>query len=265
MSKRIRGSRDLYYRLNVLHIEVPPLRRRRDDIPVLLRQFVSEFSRAHDQEFRGLAPEALEILLAYDWPGNVRELRNLVESMVVLAPGAVIRPEDIPAEIRSGRGTSLLPVTEVVGPLVESGIGGVSSAPQLEFVFRTLVALKVDVEDLKREFEAYKMRVRQLPPAADGGWSLADFELGDSGVTVIDAPEGVFDDRLPSGGGGTPVDESPSGEVAFHSGMTMAELEREAIIATLGEVGGNRRKAAEQLQIGERTLYRKIKQYEIDL
>lgn len=256
--------RDLYYRLNVLHIEVPPLRRRRDDIPVLLRKFVSEFSRAHDREFRGLSPEALEILLAYDWPGNVRELRNLVESMVVLAPGSVIRPEDIPDEIRSGRGTSLLPMTEVVGPLAESGIGAIAGAPQLEFVFRTLVALKVDVEDLKREFEAYKMR--QLPPAVDGGWPAAAIELGDSGATVIGAGGVAFDDRLFAELVEPPSDDEPaSSGFAFQSGMTMAELEREAIIATLGETGGNRRKAAEQLQIGERTLYRKIKQYGIDL
>ncbi len=276
--------RDLYYRINVLHIELPPLRRRRDDIPVLLQRFVSEFSRAHDREFRGLAPEALEILLAYDWPGNVRELRNLVESMVVLAPGAVIRPEDIPAEIRSSRGTSLLPVTEVVGLPVEAELGGLSNAPQLEFVFRTLVALKVDVEDLKQEFEAYRRRARQLLPAKDGGWARAEIELDDSGATVVDAATlgGLWAESavgLPGHHAGDLVPDertrpaidanrgltSESDAVAFRPGMTMAELEREAIIATLREVGGNRRKAAEQLEIGERTLYRKIKQYEIDL
>ncbi|MBT8479816.1 MAG: sigma 54-interacting transcriptional regulator, partial [Gemmatimonadetes bacterium] len=79
-----RGSfrRDLYYRLNVLHLELPSLRHRKPDIPILVRYFVREVSEAHDREFKGLAPEAMQILLEYDWPGNVRELRNLVESMV---------------------------------------------------------------------------------------------------------------------------------------------------------------------------------------
>ncbi|MCG8466963.1 MAG: sigma-54 dependent transcriptional regulator [Gemmatimonadetes bacterium] len=279
--------RDLYYRLNVLNIELPPLRARRDDIPVLVRRFVAEFSRAHDREFRGLAPEALEILLGYDWPGNVRELRNLVESMVVLAPGSVIRPEDIPSEIRSSRGTSIVSSTELasVGPrALETATGGLTDlagAPQLEFVFRTLIALKVDVEDLKREFEAYKTRARQLSPAAepfDDDWPGTTIEVEDGSATVIE-PAGdrpswptpgdglgsaAPDDGSSADGAPDPGDDGGP-TIRFRPGMTMAELEREAIVATLRDVGGNRRKAAEQLQIGERTLYRKIKQYEIDL
>ena len=251
--------RDLYYRLNVLHIELPPLRERRDDIPVLVRRFIDEFTRAHDREFLGLGPDAMDILLAYDWPGNVRELRNLIESMVVLAPGSVIRPEDIPAEIRSGRGSRLLPTTEVIGrPPAPSG-GEPSSAPQLEFIFRTLVALKVDVEDLKHEFESYKRRARELPSGS--GWS----------GTTIEVPEPLGDDAVEQGV--SPADEEDAGanleegrrRVEFPPGMTMAELEREAIVSTLRDVDGNRRKAAERLQIGERTLYRKIKQYDIEL
>jgi len=280
--------RDLYYRLNVLNIEVPPLRARRGDIPVLVRRFVAEFSRAHDREFRGLAPEALEILLDYDWPGNVRELRNLVESMVVLAPGAVIRPEDIPIEIRSGRGTSLVRPPEFAAP-VESGVADLSSASQLEFVFRTLVALKVDVDDLKREFDAYKRRPSRLSEGVDDTWSGTAIELETGEATVVEAVRDVpwasaglsapsgrsesagtdpADGTLAGGtrltGGTRPANDVGLG-VTFRTGMTMAEVEREAIVATLRDVGGNRRRAAERLQIGERTLYRKIKQYEIDL
>ncbi len=248
--------RDLYYRLNVLQIALPPLRDRRDDIPILVRRFIDEFSRAHDREFRGLTPEAMDILLEYSWPGNVRELRNLIESMVVLAPGAVIRPEDIPREIRSGRGTSLLPVRELPPPVLESATAEIASAEQLEFVFRTLVALKVDVEDLKQQFEAYKRKTR-------------DFEAFESEVwagTAIEVPEPASANDTWVGREGQPQDDGAgSPGIAFRPGMTMAELEREAIIATLRDVGGNRRKAAEKLAIGERTLYRKIKQYEIDL
>ena len=100
---------DLYYRLNVLNIYLPPLRERREDIPLLVRRFIREFAKAHDRTFRGITPEALQRLVNAPWPGNVRQLRNLIESMVVLAPGAEIRASDIPADILEGPG-SLLPV-----------------------------------------------------------------------------------------------------------------------------------------------------------
>ncbi|MFL5599573.1 MAG: sigma-54 dependent transcriptional regulator, partial [Gemmatimonadaceae bacterium] len=70
---------DLYYRLNVLSIYLPPLRDRRDDIPILVRSFIKEFSSQHDRPFRGISAQAMEILMSYSWPGNVRELRNLIE------------------------------------------------------------------------------------------------------------------------------------------------------------------------------------------
>ena len=95
---------DLYYRLNVLNIYLAPLRERREDIPLLLRRFIREFAKTHDRTFRGITPEAMQRLVSAPWPGNVRQLRNLIESMVVLAPGAEIRASDIPADILEGPG-----------------------------------------------------------------------------------------------------------------------------------------------------------------
>ena len=151
--------RDLYHRLNVLRIELPALRERKPDIPLLIHRFIQEFSRQHDRPFRGIEPEALEILVEYAWPGNVRELRNLVESMVVLAPGRTIRPEDIPVEVRFGRSRSLLPVlARPRGPEPESGGAGPA---EMEFILRTLFDLKVDVDDLRRELDGYRQRQRR--------------------------------------------------------------------------------------------------------
>ncbi|WP_420615955.1 sigma 54-interacting transcriptional regulator [Candidatus Palauibacter sp.] len=261
--------RDLYYRLNVLNVHVPPLRERRRDIPVLIRRFISEFSRQHDREFRGLAPEALQILLDYDWPGNVRELRNLIESMVVLAPGSVIRPEDIPPEIRSG-GVSLVPSTAHIPPPVDAGAGSIPSSPQLAFVFRTLVDLKVDIDDLKREFEAYRLGARQLPPASSRGGAVDDIEDAIE-IDITDAVDAIGAvDALDATGAEavSPVEEGREPEdadmIAIRPGMTMEEIEREAIIAVLRQSGGNRRRAAEALGIGERTIYRKIRKYGIE-
>jgi two-component system, NtrC family, response regulator len=88
---------DLYYRLNVVHIEVPPLRERKEDLPLLVRYFLERFSREmNKKEVPTVAPEATRTLLAYDWPGNIRELENMVERAVILNPGSVIRPEDLP-------------------------------------------------------------------------------------------------------------------------------------------------------------------------
>src|SRR6185503_728242 len=101
---------DLFYRLNVLRIYLPPLRERRQDIPLLVRRFIQEMSKAHDRPFHGLSADALQRLVEYPWPGNVRELRNLIESMVVLSPGREIGPEDIPPQIRDASAARFLPV-----------------------------------------------------------------------------------------------------------------------------------------------------------
>src|SRR5881394_106767 len=90
---------DLYYRLNVLSVYLPPLRERRSDIPLLVRTFIADIAKTHDRPFKGITPEAMQILVEADWPGNVRELRNLIESMVVLSPGHEIQPEDLPRQI----------------------------------------------------------------------------------------------------------------------------------------------------------------------
>jgi transcriptional regulator with PAS, ATPase and Fis domain len=90
---------DLYYRLNVIHITIPPLKDRREDVEPLLVHFLSQFSDDHRIEMPTLAPEAIRALEQYDWPGNVRELRNISERLICRAPGAMVRPEDLPAEV----------------------------------------------------------------------------------------------------------------------------------------------------------------------
>jgi two-component system nitrogen regulation response regulator NtrX len=91
---------DLFYRLSVIPIEVPPLRRRREDVPDLVEHFVRVFSAENGKRPKTLTADALAYFLAYDWPGNVRELRNMVERLVIMTPGDVIRPEDVPPPLR---------------------------------------------------------------------------------------------------------------------------------------------------------------------
>ena len=91
---------DLYYRLNVIPIEVPPLRARKDDIPQLVDHFIALFCSENGKRPKTVSGEALGYFLAYDWPGNVRELRNMVERLVIMAPGDVIGADDLPAPLR---------------------------------------------------------------------------------------------------------------------------------------------------------------------
>jgi transcriptional regulator with PAS, ATPase and Fis domain len=97
---------DLYYRLNVITIDLPPLRQRREDIPLLVEHFLRKFSAENDKVVRQVAPEAMRVLLDYAWPGNVRELENVIERAVVLAPGAVVGSDLFPDHI-VGRGAPL--------------------------------------------------------------------------------------------------------------------------------------------------------------
>src|SRR5438128_990084 len=129
---------DLFYRLNVLSIYLTPLRERRSDIPLLVRTFIAEFAKTHDRNFKGITPDALQILVDADWPGNVRQLRNLIESMMVLAPEGEIRASDIPRDIRER--TRALPV-RIAPPSPAREVAG----QELEFIFRTLVELKMQL------------------------------------------------------------------------------------------------------------------------
>ena len=263
--------KDLYYRLNVLHIELPPLRRRREDIPLLVEAFIEDASARHDRTFEGISPEAMKILQEHHWPGNIRELQNLVESMVVLAPGRRVEPKDIPDEVRGleERAGALIPVGPVGGGAVEA-VTDAGFRPELEFIFRTLVDLRMDVDDLRQEFDVYRDSGAAGPSAIEAFPVSEKVEIGVRPREATVGREWTTQDDLEAsrpveGPYGTePVEAQEAGTVVYRAGMTMEDLERDAIAAALAAVRGNRRKAAQALAIGERTLYRKIKKFGLD-
>ncbi len=220
---------DLYYRLSVLNMYLPPLRERRDDIPLLVRRFIREFAKAHDRPFRGITAEAMVRLVEAPWPGNVRQLRNLVESMVVLAPGTEIRASDIPHDVLEGAPTLL--------PVLAHGAHGrtASGGQELEFILRGLLDLRNQVEELRRRLD-------------DRSGKFQVIEVPESALTPIELE---------------PAEPTPAPDVVYRHGMTMADVERATIAAALRECQGNRRQAAAKLGIGERTLYRKIKEFNL--
>ena len=229
---------DLYYRLNVLRIYLPPLRERKEDIARLVRRFISEFSRLHDRPFHGVSSDAMELLVEYPWPGNVRELRNLVESMVVLSPGREVTAADIPRGIREGASARFLPVH--VGPVLRGREG--AEGRELAFIVQKIVELQLQVEELRRRLDderAARQWISELPAA----------------TAVRGLPMAI-----------EPRDDTPAPvTITIGPGMTMAEIERTAIEAALRETRGNRRRAAELLGIGERTMYRKLREYQMPM
>ncbi len=255
---------DLYYRLNVVHIHLPPLRERREDVPLLIDAFIRQTSADLGRPPVSLAPETMQRLIDYDWPGNVREMKNLVESMVVMAPGSYIRPDDLPAEIREGGGSRARMLPVPVPRALERMENG--PPPELEFVFRTMLQLRIDIEDLRAQFEEYRRShpLPSVPPPpfaypASGDGAAAGLHAGNhAGLR----PHGRALEHLDI----EDVDaEDEHAVVVYRPGMTLQEIEQAAIVAALKDVGGNRRKAAEMLGMGERTLYRKIKEYDIPL
>ena len=195
-----------------------------------MRRFIREFAKAHDRRFRGITPEAMQLLVNAPWPGNVRELRNLIESMVVLAPGREIRAADIPAESSRGR-ARLLPVRLGAGAGQRRRRG-----QELEFILRSLVDLRLQVEELRRRLDERPQRVQVIDLGDHARWH--DCRRPEVDTTASQRCLSQRDD---------------------HGGR-----EKAAIEAALREYRGNRRRAAEVLGIGERTLYRKIKAYHLE-
>jgi len=101
---------DLFYRLNVIPIQLPPLRERRDDIPLLATHFVTKISAELGKSVRGVSPEALAILESYRWPGNIRELENVIERAIVLGSGDILDAEALPPDLQQPRDLQEVPV-----------------------------------------------------------------------------------------------------------------------------------------------------------
>lgn len=199
---------DLYFRLRSVNIWIPPLRERRDDIPVLIDHFAREFAQKNGIAFQGFSDEARELLVQYRWPGNVRELRNVIESMIVLENGKRIGSDDLRRYLQGYAPQVVdrnLPV--VANKTVEQA--------ERELIYRALLDLKADIIEIRE--------------------SLAHAQ--------------------------TPQQGKPVEPVNGNGSLSLDEMERQMITGALERHEGNRRLAARELNISERTLYRKIKEY----
>jgi len=159
-----RFREDLYYRLNVVSLAIPPLRERKEDIPLLIEHFLKQFGTSYTR--KTLSPEALQLLTDYAWSGNVRELGNLVERLVILTPGDLIGPEDLPSAFRASQGAPPLPPR---GPVSLAEMERAHVARILaETGGRKLQAarlLGIDIKTLNKKIKDYRIELPR-PPAS---------------------------------------------------------------------------------------------------
>jgi two-component system nitrogen regulation response regulator NtrX len=161
---------DLYYRVNVIPIIVPPLRQRREDIPLLIDNFIREFAKEQDGLQKIMTPEVVEILVSQPWPGNVRELINCVQRLAILTPGRVIDVEHLPVDLRKG-----LPDKDEVWPFFQMGsLKEARGFFEKEFIRRKLidhhgsVSLTAEAIGLERSHLYKKMKAYGLDLGRDG-------------------------------------------------------------------------------------------------
>jgi DNA-binding NtrC family response regulator len=152
---------DLYYRLNVVPVHVPPLRERREDVPRLVEHFVRKFARDCHRDVRGVSAGALDALTRYDWPGNVRELENVIQRAVVLVARPVIHLEDVPLDVAMPETVSLLARDTL--PLREA-----CDQFERQYVVRTLERAQWNVSRAARQLGVHRNTVL----AKLAGWGM---------------------------------------------------------------------------------------------
>lgn len=222
MVKQRTFRKDLYYRLKAVAIHIPPLRERREDIPLLLDALVKDVLSREKIEFAGFTEDALETLYQYSWPGNVRELRNFLETIVILARGQKVTSQMAREHL------SHYDDTVEISTTLPMPLGINVQEAERELVYKALVSLGLEIKEMKAML-----------------------------LQFFDRLNGNF----PGGMVYEPVEPSAAQDMEI---KPLDEIERETIARALDKFRGNRRKVARVLNISERTLYRKIKEYGLD-
>lgn len=253
---------DLYYRLSTVPIRVPALRDRPEDIPLLFRKFASDFSERYRTQSVQLSQDAQQLLVSYSWPGNVRELKNIAEQISVLSNDKVITSEQLHQFLPGGQNSRSLAVVQPAGipmatPGSSSGNGNFDNTTEREILYKLFFEIRKDLTEMKQ-------MLYELTSGRSGGYAAQSG--GESLVPAYHQAEQPVS-TYSSGGGATPIVIHPGDRVDQHEeveeSLLLADREKEFIIKALKKHKGRRRDAASELGISERTLYRKIKEYDI--
>ena len=245
---------DLFYRLNTIPIKMPPLRERGEDILLLFKKFAMEIAAKYQMPERiCLSPDAEEVMKRYKWPGNVRQLKNLTEQMSILLRDTRVVTPEILAEYE------IWPTVEEQGGLVRVGRANAeehSYSAEREMLFQMINALHHEISELKQHLSA-GTPMSPVPPASVG---MTQPVTVSPSVAVVSPTSHV----VASSPSGSTVDSTPYAEEYIEESLSIEEQEKRLIIKALEKNRGRRKKAAEELHISERTLYRKIKEYGLD-
>lgn len=250
---------DLFYRLNSVSINIPPLRQRGADVVLLFRKFALEMSEKYKMPPIRLTPEAQKMLVSYAWPGNVRQLKNIAENMSVTSEEREITPEILslylPAENTSQGHVVALASKEETH----------SFEKEREFIYQMLFDLRREVAELKQMVGEKHLpmvgRDTDSPTSSSRGLAIYQPQpalgrpMEKTDNSLIQDAEEVTDNDVAA-------KETDEEDVVVDG--SLEEMERKSIKSVLNKNNGNRRLAAKQLGISERTLYRKIKEYDLE-
>ncbi len=237
---------DLYYRLNTVEIDLPPLRERRGDIHLLFRKFASDFAQKYGKPTVRLTPDAVAVLESYDWPGNIRQLRNVVEEISVLEENRQIDGETLKKYLPDFR--------KKLPSIIPSETAHFDFNKDREILYKLIFDLKKEIDYLKERVETKMDKVYQITPPQPNTTT----KQTDEGVEIIYQGNGHNQPMH------YPADPTII-DVEHHEAesLSLQDKEIDLIKKALEKHHGKRKKAAEELGISERTLYRKIKQYNL--
>ena len=273
-----RFREDLYYRLNTIPIQMPPLRERGNDILLLFRLFAMQMAEKYNLPKISLTEDAKKLMLKYKWPGNVRQLKNITEQMSVLSREREIDMETLMHFIPRDEETTQL------ATIPQSNNTSHSYENEREFLYKILYELRGNVSDLRREVGSLRKQLdeaRQLRgaegfsnPTSVSSMSPTSYPTEFDNTPSITPAEGII--RHDTGiirhepgiiradeMGQSEAEEIEEEEIKENDSLNLDDLSKQMIEKALERNNGNRKKAAEELGISDRTLYRKINKYKL--
>lgn len=254
-----RFREDLYYRLNTVPIKVPSLRERSNDIALLFRKFASDFAEKYRMPAIQLTDDAKAMLLAYPWPGNVRQLKNITEQISIIETN-----RDISAAILQ----SYLPVqtTENRLPMLFGSKPGGNKTfeSEREILYQVLFDMRRDVTELKKLVNSLMTERGGKPVSAAAPSSSVPY-YQDIGYNLMASPQSPINISPVKHAANSRIDDDiQDTEEYVEETLSLDEVEKEMIRKALERHHGRRKNAAKDLNISERTLYRKIKEYGLE-
>jgi transcriptional regulator with PAS, ATPase and Fis domain len=241
---------DLFYRLCSVPIEVPPLRQRKEDIPLLFRKFAVDFADRNRMPAISLTEEAVEMLSNYRWPGNIRQLKNIAEQISIIEEKRLVTPEVMRSYLPDYFQSKLPAVVDVVDQK--------TFASEREILYKILFDMRNDMNELKKYVHEnmHKTEDGEMHPASSH--VMPKFVHDVEPIIADDKPVRKYDIQRDPG-----EDIQDTQEITEES-LSLADKEIEMIRKALERHKGKRKHAANELGISERTLYRKIKEFNIE-